>query len=254
MAGAEVGGEFIGARLETWLAGEMGLGGDEDCNWSRVDPGEGLIWVDVGSWGFEISLTALEKKEAAEGEDARFVLDELLESCGEKDLRSPVQLTDIERRCDGREDGLCGATSSVVRAEKVRSLTRSEVGRSRSKSKSREAAEARRERRSAGPRRGRAEVVEVGGAFELGEDVGRLGKSEENMGEGVRGKSSWIMSKTLFCSEDCMFDFGLWVAEWVGLCGMWEWDVAVGTAAASSVDERERGGGVLGLERGCGGR
>lgn len=56
----------------------------------------------------------------------------------------------------------------------------------RSKSRSREAVEARRERRSDGEGRGRKAVSTK---FEVVADCCR-GSSEENIGDGVRGKSS----------------------------------------------------------------
>lgn len=138
-----------------------------------------------------MSLTPLEKNEAAEGDDARFVLEELRDISGEKDFNSPVQFTDTDRRCDGRDVMFGGEISSGVNAEDDNSFARSEVERSpsRSRSRSSDAVDTRRERRSAGLGRGRTELAAVG-ALELGDDVGSVGNKDENIGEGVRGKSS----------------------------------------------------------------
>lgn len=138
-----------------------------------------------------MSLTPLGKNEAADGGDARFVLDELRDISGEKDFNSPVQFTETDLRCEGRDATFGGEISSGVNAEDDNSFARSEVERSRSRSRSRssDAVDTRRERRSAGVGRGRTELVAVG-ALELGDDVGSVGKSDENIGEGVRGKSS----------------------------------------------------------------
>lgn len=136
-----------------------------------------------------MSLTPLEKNEAADGDDARFVLDELRDISGEKDFNSPVQFTDTDRRCEGRDATFGGEISSGVKAEDDNSFARSEVERRRSRSRSSDAVDTRRERRSAGVGRGRAELAAVG-ALELGDDVGSVGNRDENIGEGVRGKSS----------------------------------------------------------------
>lgn len=129
----------------------------------------------------------------------------------------------------------------------------------RSITRSRDAVDARRERRSAGLGRGRGgSVIES----KLTVLIGREGNKDENIGEGVRGKSSWIMSKTLLCQDCTLVLFALVVADWAAVVGDGE---GAATAVmpvesalelkiwASSIEDADRGGMGLLLCLGCGG-
>lgn len=129
----------------------------------------------------------------------------------------------------------------------------------RSITRSRDAVDASRERRSAGLGRGRGGSVIESEFMAL---IGREDNNDENMGEGVRGKSSWIMSKTLLCQDCTLVLFGL-VADECAAVGVGD---GAATAVmplesdlelkiwASSMDEADLGGMGLLLALGCGGR